>query len=191
MTIPDGQLLIRQATREDVPFVAQCMLASVDLYDFKHESVENEIALKVCSLDDTLYSWRNARIAEVGEVPAGCLISYDGGTYLENRERTFRYFREAGRSMDDSEEETGPGEFYLDSMAVRPEFRGYGIGHCLIKDAISAGRNLGFSRFSLIAECSKPDLRCYYAELGFKEDREIHAFGEKYLKMILETECHR
>ena len=188
MSIPDEPILIRQATEEDIPFVAQCVLASVDLYDFEHESVESGIALKVCSLDDTLYSWRNARIAEVGQVPAGCLISYDGGIYPESRERTFRYFREAGRPMDDSEEETCPGEFYLDSMAVRPEFRGYGIGHRLMKDAISAGRDLGFSRFSLIAECCKTELRCYYAELGFKEDREIHAFGERYMKMILETE---
>lgn len=182
--IPD--LTIRAATPDDIAFVAQCVLASVDLYDFQHESIEGAIAMRVCSMDDTLYSWRNARIAVLDGIPAGCLISYDGGTYHENRERTFACFREAGRPMDDSEEETGPGEFYLDSMAIRPEFRGYGIGHRLMQDGISMGQKKGFTRFSLIVECNKPDLRDYYAQLGFKPDKELFAFGEQYLKMILE-----
>ena len=179
---------IRPATLEDVPFIAQCVLASVDLYDFQHESIENAIALKVCAMDDTLYSWRNARIASVDGTPAGCLISYDGGTYPENRRRTFACFREAGRPMDDSEEETGPGEFYLDSMAIRPEYRGYGIGHILMKDALELGKHKGFRKFSLIVECSKPELGNYYAELGFRADREIFAFGDRYIRMALEQD---
>lgn len=180
-----GDIVIRQATPDDIPFVAACVLAAVDLYDFKEESIENGIALTVCSQDDTLYSWRNARIAYVHETAVGCLVSYDGAIYPEGRRRTFKYFEDAGRPMDDTEPETGQGEYYLDSMAIRPAFRGYGIGLYLMKDAIQTARRKGFSKVSLIVELSKPDLREYYAELGFAPDHELYAFGDRYLKMAL------
>ena len=178
---------VRQATREDIPFVAQCVLASVDLYDFMEDSIEKDIALKVCSLDDTLYSWRNARIATVEGIAVGCLISYDGGIYPEGRKRTFKYFADAGRPMDNSEAETGPGEYYLDAMAIRPAFRGYGIGHVLMHDALDIAKARGIKKISLIVECSKPELRAYYAQLGFIPERELDAFGKRYLRMVLIT----
>ena len=181
-----NRILVRAATRDDVNFVAQCVLAAVDLYDFKTVSVEHDLAIKVCGLDDTLYSWRNARLAVVDGTVVGCLVSYDGAIYEDGRKRTFSHFADAGRSMDSTETETGPGEYYLDSMAILPAFRGFGIGHVLMKDAIEIARSGGMHKVSLIVECSKPELRDYYSELGFKPDHELNAFGDRYLKMILE-----
>lgn len=177
---------IRQAVPEDVFFVSQCVLASVDLYDFRTDSIEKDIALEVCGRDDTLYSWRHARIAEIDGRPVGCLVSYDGAIYPEARKVTFGIFAAEGRPMDDSEPETGAGEFYLDSMAILPEYRGFGIGHELMKDALAIAGARGFKRASLIVECSKPGLRDYYAKLGFCADRELYAFGDRYMKMILD-----
>ena len=78
---------IRDARVEDVRLVSDCVLASVDLYDFIHDSVGKDIALAVCGMDDTLYSYRNARVAEVGGMPTGCLVSYDGSIYAEARKK--------------------------------------------------------------------------------------------------------
>ncbi|MDO5442450.1 MAG: GNAT family N-acetyltransferase [Bacteroidia bacterium] len=179
-------VFIRPASIEDVPFVAKCVLASVDLYDFSDDSsIEKGLAEKVCGLEDTLYSYRHARIAEVDGSVAGCIVSYDGAIYAEARKRTFRIFAEAGRAMDDTENETEAGEYYLDSMAILPAYRGGGIGHALMKDAVAEARENGFSRFSLIVECSKPTLQEYYSQLGFKPIKELFAFGDRYLKMIL------
>lgn len=184
--IDSRRIMIRQATRDDITFVAQCVLAAVDLYDFRNVSVEHDLAIKVCGLDDTLYSWRNARLATVDGTAVGCLVSYDGAIYSEARKRTFSHFADAGRSMDATETETGPGEFYLDSMAIMPAFRGFGIGLVLIKDAIGIARTKGMHKVSLIVECSKPELQYYYSELGFRPDHELNAFGNRYLKMILD-----
>lgn len=178
-----ADIRIRPATVEDVPFVAQCVLASVDLYDFKEESIENSIAMKVCGMEDTIWSWKNARIATVGGRLAGCLVSYDGAAYPEGRKRTFKLFAEAGRPMDDTETETGPGEYYIDSVAVKPDFRGLGIGRIMLKDGIARAASEGISKVTLLVECSKPSLREYYAAIGFVPEREINAFGDRYLKM--------
>lgn len=178
-------IIIRNATADDVPFVTGCVLASVDLYDFRSPSVETETAEKVCAMDGTLYSFRNARIACVAGIPVGCLVSYDGATYPQARAKTFRIFAEDGHAMTDTEMETGPGEWYLDSMSILPSFRGYGIGRILMLDAIKRAKGSGFTKASLIVEESKPKLQEYYASLGFVREREIHAFGDSYTRMVL------
>lgn len=179
-------IFIRYATPDDAPFVAGCVLAAVDLYDFRSPSVETDVAEKVCSMDDTLYSYRNARIACVDGTPIGCLVSYDGATYAAAREKTFRIFEEEGHTMPPTEMETGPGEWYLDSMAILPAFRGYGIGLHLMQDTIRLAAKAGARRIALIAEMSKPRLQAYYAELGFRQERELDAFGDKYIRMTLD-----
>lgn len=167
-----------------MPFVAKCVLAAVDLYDFKEESIEKDIAERVCAREDTLYTYRHARIAEVDGEVAGCLVSYDGSVYAEARVITFAMFAEAGREIPETVIETGPGEWYLDSMAIVPEFRGCGIGHSLMEDALSTARAKGLGVASLIVECSKPKLRDYYADLGFRDERIVDAFGDKYIRMV-------
>lgn len=183
MTGYSPSIIIRPATIEDVSFVAQCVLASVGLCDFREDSVEKGIAEHACRRDDTLYSWRNARIAAIEGTPVGCMVSYPGEFYMDARERTFKLFRDAGCPMDETEMETSPGEWYLDSMAIVPVFRGYGIGRLLINDAIDSAIKNGYNQAALIVDCNKPHLRDYYSDLGFMPEREMNAFGERYLKM--------
>ena len=91
------------------------------------------------------------------------------------------------------EPECLPGEFYLDSMAILPEFRGKAyeyagstdrIGHILMLDGIEEGRRKGFPRISLIVDKAKPRLKTYYSALGFRPDGEILFFGHLYDRMI-------
>lgn len=95
------------------------------------------------------------------------------------------------------EPECIPGEFYLDSMAILPEFRGISyeyagstdrIGHILMLDGIEEGRRKGFQRISLIVDKAKPRLKTYYSALGFRPDGEILFFGHLYDRMIKELD---
>ena len=91
------------------------------------------------------------------------------------------------------EPECRPGEFYLDSMAILPEYRRMTfeyagstdcIGHLLMLDGIEQGRRKGFPRISLIVDKTKPRLFTYYSALGFRPDGEILFFGHLYDRMI-------
>lgn len=179
----DTRITIRDANIDDVAFVAGCVLAAVDLYDFVTASVETATAEKVCAMDDTLYSYRNARVACVDGTPVGCLVSYNGDTYSEARAKTFDIFEKEGHTMPQTDMETCPGEWYLDSMAILPAFRGFGIGKSLMVDGIRLAAKAGVHKVSLIVELSKPKLREYYSELGFSVEKEILAFGDRYFKM--------
>lgn len=174
----------RDAGREDVVFVAWAVLQAVGITRHPEEAL-----VDICSSDDTLYSWRNARMAVVDGTTVGCLISYPGESYAEARRRTFSRLKESlGIDLLDNPLETGPGEFYLDSLAVLPAFRGFGIGRMLLEDGIRKGRRLGYKRITLIVEKDHPALKEYYADLGFADESDIHIFGEDYLKMALYSE---
>lgn len=86
-----------------------------------------------------------------------------------------------------------PGEFYLDSLAVLPEFRRMTfeyagstdrIGHLLMLDGIEEGRRKGLHRISLIVDKAKPRLNSYYSALGFRPDGEVLFFGHLYNRMV-------
>ena len=177
------KISFRRATSEDVPFVAWTVLTALDL-----PTDDMSRAEMACSQDDSLYSWRHAMLAVVGEKTVGCLISYNGGKYLSLREHTWKTIW----AVDDIdlqriEAETTNGEYYLDSMAILPEYRGMGIGKLLIQDAISKGKEHGCDSSTLIVSQQKPKLQAYYSTLGFKVCGMIDFFGHKYNKMILKN----
>lgn len=182
-------IIIRPATENDAPIIARCVLAAMEIVDIDtivpsemHTAVKN---LEVATLDDArLYSCKNSFIADVNGDAVGCLISYCGDDYATLRKRTFDIlYEESGLDLRNNPMETGPGEYYLDCMAIKSKFRGKGIGHLLMRKAIENGKIIGYKHFTLLVEKSHNRLQEYYAQLGFSPIEKIVAFGSEYTKM--------
>lgn len=167
---------------------------------------------EVCTRPDTLYSYTRTRVACVDGKAVGSLTAYSGDDYLPLRDLTWGLLNSVFASncdgpsdegtandegtesgMPSAEPECCPGEFYLDSLAILPEYRRMTfeyagstdrIGHLLMLDGIEEGRRKGFSRISLIVDKLKPRLNVYYSALGFRHDDEILFFGHLYDRMI-------
>jgi len=197
MTIPSDILIapagmiIRDAVPADTPFIAQSVLTALTLMDFDDilsDAQRRYLASlsDVCTLPDTLYHWSHTRVAMMDERTIGCLVAYDGGGYVAWRNRTFSLIAErTGHVIRPEALETEPGEYYLDTMAIIPSYRGRNIGRCLMLDAIAHGRQQGFSRFGLVVDITHPRVRDYYASLGFIPSVILHIFGTDFLKMTL------
>lgn len=82
------EIIIRNAVSSDSEFIAWTVMTAIGA-----ELDGLDRALPMCQAEDTLYSWKNARIAvtEDGTV-AGCLISYPGEIYERLRDRTWKRF---------------------------------------------------------------------------------------------------
>lgn len=189
-----ADIIIRPATENDAPIIARCVLAAMEIIDID-ANIPSEMLvavknLEVATLDYArLYSCRNSLIAEIAGDAVGCLISYSGDRYAAMRKRTFDIlYEESGLDLRGNPMETGAGEYYLDCMAIKHEFRGKGIGHCLMEAAIELGKNLGHSRFTLLVEKSHKQLAEYYSRLGFRPKEEMFAFGTEYVKMEYRVE---
>ena len=86
---------------------------------------------QLTAADDTQYSYRNTLLAvtDEGEV-AGAIVSYDGAKLHELREAFIEGARrEFGVDHSGMDDETAAGEWYLDSLAVFPQFRGQGMAN--------------------------------------------------------------
>ena len=187
----ETKTIIRNATNSDTPFIARVVLAGIDMLEIEAELPDEQQPIfdqlvDICRMDDTLYNYRNTRIAEVeGGRIVGALIGYDGGRYAAMRAKTFglvqQYF---GMDLGQNAMETGEGEFYLDSMAILPEFRGQEIGKRLMRDRMEWAKNNGFAAVTLLVDKDKPRLRKYYESLGFRFKEALFVFGAWYDKLV-------
>jgi len=182
--------VIRNARPSDAPFLAECILAGMHFADFDKKldgdlSHLLEMVTECERREDTLYSYSRTRVAEVDGKPVAALLSYPGELYKDLKERTFRelwpgYFTRFGN--DDPE--TDPGEYYLDSLAVHPDYRRLGIGRALLEDAIQIGLSQGYTRIALVADAEMPNLIGLYSSMGFVPADHRHAFGVDFLRMV-------
>ena len=178
---------IRDARREDAGLIAWVVESALDIDGEVSKSIK-----EVCADVGTLYSWQHARIVSVDGVDAGCLVSYRGEEYMRERNETWMRCWPGMldvRELDGVEVETFPGEFYLDSMALKPEFRGLGLGRMLLLDGIRRAKGCGARCASLIVSVEKPRLQKYYEEVGFRGCGHIDFFGHGYNRMWCLTDA--
>lgn len=164
MNMTNMKITIREATVHDAPFVARAVLMALH-YDESHPFYE--VFKELASRTDAQYSYCNALIAEVDGMPAGAIVGYDGARLYELREPLLAIVREReGRELE-IEDETSAGEFYLDSLAVLPEYRGCGVGSMLLAAASEKAFAAGHERVGLIVDFDNPRAEALYSSLGF------------------------
>ena len=185
---------IRDAREDDAEFLAQVILAAAHLSDMGADTANstatdtpngNGALTAICRRTDTLYSWRNARIACACGKRAGAMVSYPGDSYNAARSITFPLLPGLTQAQIDATDiETLPGEWYLDSLAVLPEFRRAGIGKMLVMDAIERGRNASYTQCTLLAEKSSTHFVEYYTRLGFAIESSKLYLGNDYWRIV-------
>lgn len=120
--------------------------------------------------DDSQYSWRNTlkAVDEEGNV-LGMVISYDGARLEELRRRFLDEFAKRNGFRIDSHmtDETDPSEWYLDSLAVFPEYRGRGIAGELITAVCRLGAEAG-KPTGLLVDKTNHRAEGLYDRLGFR-----------------------
>lgn len=184
-----NELMIRNAMVTDAPFIARVVLAGIDMLDLDdaipaEQQPIFEHLVELCRMDDTLYSFRNTCIAEVQDKVVGALVAYDGARYAALRAKTFGLVQQtSGMDLSRNAMETGPGEFYLDSMAILSDYKGVGIGKMLMRDRMDYAFNNKFKEVTLLVDKDKPRLQKYYESMGFVFSEELFVFGSWYNKL--------
>lgn len=179
----DG-LIFRQATIEDAHFVATVMMEAVGMQVMEGKMAMDDDIVDICRRTDTLYTYLNATIAELNGTEIGALISYPGKGYHDIKVHTFSLVKTHlsfdPLAMDD---ETREGEYYLDSAAVLPEYRGRGIGRAIIEYGVKIAEA---KQLTPVLACDPENTNAYrlYTSIGFKEQGHLFIFGEDYLRMV-------
>ena len=186
----DKKINIRDAKLDDASFIARVVLAGIDMLGIDAVITDGQRAIyehliEICRMDNTLYGYCNTRIAEIDGEKVGALVAYDGARYAAMRAKTFGLVQQSsGMDLSRNAMETGPGEFYLDSMAILSDYRGIGIGKMLMRDRMDYALGNGFPKVTLLVDKDKPRLQTYYESLGFVFAEDVFVFGDWYNKLV-------
>ncbi len=166
-------MIFRKATKADSPEIAPLLLLAMEeiIYKFigidDHEAALNFLGHFV-SAENNQYSYQNCLVAESNGRIAGALNLYDGGELARLREPVINYVRSNFDKNFSPEDETQAGEYYIDSLGVRPELQGRGIGSQLLQFVIDKYVTRQRITLGLLVDEENPDARKLYLKLGFK-----------------------
>lgn len=155
--------LIMQAMTED------CCRYYAGMY-YRYEDFHRMLSTLVSRIDSQ-YSYLNTLVAinENQEV-CGICVGYDGAllhtlrpAFVNAIANTFRHHLP---SIDD---ETQAGEYYIDSLAVLPHYRGQGIATALLEEACHRARRMQQPALGLLVDTANPRAQSLYQHLGFQE----------------------
>ena len=175
------RMTFRPATDNDSYFIAQGF--HMALHCKRPEGEWARVAEIVCTRDAVLYCHKNTLIAEYNGEMAGMLIAYDGRRYHGMRERTMALIKEHfATEFPGMEDESAEGEYYLDSLAVWPQYRGIGIGTALLERGIAEGLRLGLTT-TITVDPKNRNAQRLYASVGFERDGGLFIFGKNHWRM--------
>ncbi|MGI9403899.1 MAG: GNAT family N-acetyltransferase [Hyphomicrobium sp.] len=160
----------RPATIDDAPVLAELVNYAgegLPLYLWGTLAEPSEDAWDVgrhrAAREDGSFSYRNAAIIERDGHCAGCLIGYEipesPELISEDMPAMFVPLQEL--------ENLVPGTWYVNVLAVRPQFRGHGLGTHLLDLADNSARSLGKRGLSVIVSDANAGAWRLYERCGY------------------------
>lgn len=177
-----AKIIVRAAVQEDAATIAEAVAMAIGDEGALHNYCGDDylaVLTEIARNRATQYSYEYALIAEVGGVVAGAVVGYDGAQLGVLREGTFGVLRRTIGRVPTIADETEAGEYYLDSIAVLPEFRGRGVARALIDAFCDKAFAEGHNCVGLIVDFDNPKAEKLYTSLGFEHVGTKIFFGHK------------
>ncbi|MEB0263164.1 GNAT family N-acetyltransferase [Mucilaginibacter sp. 10I4] len=174
--------MIRQATPADAPAISRLIVLAMGPVAAKFANTDDpakplELFERFAKLTGNQYSFTNILVwAEQGEA-CGMIIAYDGAKLDELRKPFLDYTRSQLGFTGTPEDETQPGEYYIDCLAVNPDQQGKGIAKKLITALFDHAAALGHNTVGLLVSKGNDKAKKLYTYLGFEEQGEKQLLG--------------
>lgn len=171
---------IREARKGDATTIAHAVAMAIgDEQSLQQYCGEDYLSVltAVAASSNTQYSWRRALILEYEGLPAGAVVAYDGADLEKLRKTTLDIIQKRTGKRPNIADETQAGEYYLDSIAILPPFRGKGFGKALLHAFCEKIFEQGYSRIGLIVDKENPQADRLYRSQGFEPVGERYFFG--------------
>lgn len=186
MTKNETFVSVRSATPKDAKTIAEVVAMAIgDDETLRNYCGEDFLSVleEIAQTENTQYSYHNSLIAEVDGRVAGAVVGYNGAMLLPLRNGTFAIIEKHLGTSPNMEPETSAGEFYLDSLAVFPPFRGNGVARSLILALSEKAFAYGHQNVGLLVDFENPNAEILYRSVGFVRKEEKIFLGHKMWHM--------
>lgn len=175
---------IVRAKREDAEDIAAAVVAAFGeeltryIAGDKDTSAVLTLFTELAAREDSQHSYANTLKALDSEGNAmGYIVAYDGSRLYALRKTLIEMAKsELGRELRNIGDETDAGEYYIDSLAVFPKYRGRGVATALINGMYERAREVG-KPLGLLCEKTNQHAQKLYKSLGFKYIGETEFAG--------------
>ena len=154
-----------------------------DLSDF------HRMLTELVASDVSQYSYRNtlAAVTRQGDL-AGICVAYDGHDLHRLRQAFVEAAgRHLGRDFSGMDDETSSGEYYIDSLAVKSEYRRRGVASALLHAVIAAHGH--HQPVGLLVDQGNPQGEKLYQRIGFRVVGETAWGGHPMRHMQYPVKC--
>jgi ribosomal protein S18 acetylase RimI-like enzyme len=143
-------------------------------------AVIDALFTRFAGLKGNQYSYENILLYEEDNAICGAIVAYDGGKLDELRTPFLTYTRAELGFSGTPEDETQPGEYYIDCLAVFPQYQGKGIAKTLIRALFERAASLGYNNVGLLVSKGNEKAQKLYAGLGFEVVGEKGLLGGRH-----------
>ena len=180
--------MIRKATNEDYKAVTHCLLQAMEeiVYAFigeKDPGKAKEFMQYFVKREANQYSYQNCWIVEKDKEIVAAANVYDGANLHRLRQPVLDYLQTHYNRLILPEDETGAGEYYLDSVGVHPGYQGKGGGTLLIRFLIEKYVNEKGKTLGLLVDEENKQAERLYRRLGFTQAGEKMLLGKKMVHL--------
>jgi len=174
--------MIRKATPQDAEAIATYLLLAMEgiVYQFIGQRNWEEAMTFMqhfTAREHNQYAYQNCWVAEADGKVVGAVNVYNGGDLHELRAPVINHILTHYHFSFLPEDETGPGEYYIDTIGVHPEYRGRGIGARLLQHLVDEFVNRRGETLGLLVAEGNPQAKRLYTKLGFKPVGKRVVFG--------------
>ncbi|MCG2417569.1 GNAT family N-acetyltransferase [Aequorivita sp. F47161] len=115
------------------------------------------------------YSFEHTLVYAEGNKIMGSITCYNGEFLPKYRAPFMAYIAKKYKVTNiEIDDETTPGEVYIDTLSVSPNHQGKGIGKLLIAAAINQAKLEGHEKIGLLVDFKNPNAKKLYLRLGFE-----------------------
>lgn len=165
--------MIRPAQPTDAPAIACLIILAMGKLAAKFansddEQKQRELFERFVAQTGTQYSYNNILVwDEAGEV-CGMIMAYDGAMLDELCSPFLQYTTTQLGFTGQPEDETQPGEYYIDCLAVNPGHQGKGIAKKLLSALFDRAAQLNHQTIGLLVSKGNDKAKKLYTDLGFE-----------------------
>ncbi|MCK0114427.1 GNAT family N-acetyltransferase [Gelidibacter sp. F63206] len=168
-----NSVTIRKAKREDSLAIATHLLLAMEdiVCEFigqKDPNKAKDFLIHFIAQEHNQYSYQNCFVAEDDHEVIAAVNIYDGSQLIQLRVPISQYIKIHFKTDFNPEDETQPGEYYIDSLGVNPNQQGKGIGATVLKFLINYYVNQNGKTIGLLVDEENPKAKKLYLKLGFK-----------------------
>ncbi|MFC5700546.1 GNAT family N-acetyltransferase [Cohnella faecalis] len=183
-------MTIRRATPSDSKEVSELIFLAIQdiAYQLTGETTEDRAlaSLEAYFLKNgNRFSYDKVSVKIADESVAGMILCYEGSEADSLYEPILRHLRRKNGDPDfEIDRETDAGEYYIDALAVFPEYGGRGYARQLLDAAEQCALDSNCSRIALNVEKNNEKAHSLYRKLGYEENKTITINGHLYRHMI-------